>query len=105
MGVLARYAGVKEALREEAAGECPDMPADLKEKARAIIAAVRAAGRTNLVETEARGILRCYGLDVSEDYLATSAEEAAAVQEDRGKVGMRSCPPTSCTRPTRAAWR
>jgi acetyltransferase len=94
MGVLARYAGLKEALREEAAGECPDMPADRKEKARAIIAAVRAAGRTNLVETEARGILRCYGLDISEDYLATSADEAAACyRKIGGKVVMKIVSP------------
>jgi acetyltransferase len=94
MGVLARYAGLKEALREEAAGECPDMPADRKEKARAIIAAVRAAGRTNLVETEARGILRCYGLDISEDYLATSADEAAACyRKIGGRVVMKIVSP------------
>ncbi|MCK9240369.1 acetate--CoA ligase family protein [Desulfocurvus sp.] len=87
MGALARYAELRKALLEEAGGELPDMPADRKEKARAIIGAARAAGRANLVETEARAILRCYGLDVSEDYLATSEDEAAAFYR---KIGGRA---------------
>lgn len=78
MGVLAGYADIKKSLREEADGELADMPHDRRERVGAIIQAVRASGRTNLVETEARNVLRCYGLNIDEDYLATSADEAAA---------------------------
>ncbi|MFA7165570.1 MAG: acetate--CoA ligase family protein [Desulfoplanes sp.] len=77
MGVLTAYSELKKSLLEEAGEELPDMPADRKKKAAAIIDAVKASGRTNLVETEARNILRCYGLDITEDYLATTADEAA----------------------------
>jgi acetyltransferase len=84
MGVLSGYGDLRKALAEEAAGELPDMPADRREKAAAIIDAVRKSGRVNMVETEAREILRCYGLGVGEDFLVTSAEEAAEVY---GKIG------------------
>ncbi|WFS63117.1 acetate--CoA ligase family protein [Pseudodesulfovibrio thermohalotolerans] len=84
MGILSQYSDIKKSLKEEADKELPDMPADRKEKAAAILDAVKASGRTNLVETEARNVLRCYGLDIAEDYLATTADEAA---EFYGKIG------------------
>ncbi|WP_272701417.1 acetate--CoA ligase family protein [Desulfovibrio sp. Fe33] len=84
MGILSQYSDIKKSLKEEADKELPDMPADRKEQAAAILDAVKASGRTNLVETEARNVLRCYGLDIAEDYLATTADEAA---EFYGKLG------------------
>ena len=84
MGMLSDYNRLKEALREEQEQELPEMPDDRLEKATAILDAVKASGRVNLVETEARNILRCYGLDIAEDYLATTAEEAAEFYETLG---------------------
>ena len=94
MGLLSGYADIKRSLAEEAYRELPAMPADRKEKALAILDAVRGAGRTSLVETEARGVLRCYGLEVGEDYLATSEDEAAAFYDKiGGKVVMKIVSP------------
>ena len=46
------------------------------------------------METEARDILRCYGLDITEDYLATTADEAAAFYNKiGGKVVMKIVSP------------
>ncbi|MCG8532981.1 MAG: acetate--CoA ligase family protein [Desulfovibrionales bacterium] len=84
MGMLSDYNRLKEALQEEQEQELPEMPDDRLEKATAILDAVKASGRVNLVETEARNILRCYGLDIAEDYLATTAEEAAEFYETLG---------------------
>ena len=90
MGVLSGYSDIKKSLQEEAGEELPSMPSDRKEKATAVIEAVKTAGRTSLVETEAREILRCYGLDITEDYLATTADEAAAFYKKiGGKVVMK----------------
>lgn len=94
MGLITQYSDVKKALAEEADGELPEMPADRKEKAAAIIASVRESGRSNLVETEARDILRSYGLDLTQDYLATSADEAAEFYNKiGGKVVMKIVSP------------
>ncbi|MGE4291986.1 MAG: acetate--CoA ligase family protein [Desulfovibrio sp.] len=94
MGVLAGYSELKKSLREEAGNELPDMPADRKENAAAILKAVAESGRTNLVETEARTVLRCYGLEIMEDYLATTPEEAAAFYNKiGGKVVMKIVSP------------
>lgn len=94
MGVLSSYGELKKSLQEEAGKELPHMPADRREKAASILATVKAAGRTNLVETEARNVLRCYGLDISEDYLATTADEAAAFyRKIGGKVVMKIVSP------------
>ncbi|WP_243545678.1 acetate--CoA ligase family protein [Pseudodesulfovibrio tunisiensis] len=84
MGLIVEYSDIRKALAEEAGEELPAMPSDRKEKTEAIIQAVRDSGRTNLVETEARSILRAYGLNIEEDYLATNADEAA---EFYGKIG------------------
>lgn len=94
MGVLSGYNELKKSLQEEAARELPDMPADRREKAAAILDAVKASGRTNLVETEARNVLRCYGLDIAEDFLATTPDEAAAYyRKIGGKVVMKIVSP------------
>ena len=94
MGMLSDYSNIKKSLQEEASEELPTMPSDRQEKTAAIINAVKAAGRTNLVETEARNILRCYGLDIAEDHLATTAEEAAVFYNKiGGKVVMKIVSP------------
>lgn len=94
MGVLVAYSDLKKSLQEEAGEDLPAMPSDRKEKATAVIEAVKAAGRTSLVETEAREILRCYGLGITEDYLATTADEAAAFYKKiGGKVVMKIVSP------------
>jgi len=94
MGLLSNYSDLKKSLKEEAGEELPDMPSDRKEKAEAILKAVKDSGRTSLVETEARDVLRCYGLDLTEDYLATTADEAAAFYKNiGGKVVMKIVSP------------
>ena len=94
MGLLSDYSELKKSLFEEASEDLPSMPSDRKAKATAIIEAVKASGRTNLVETEARNILRCYGLDITDDYLATTADEAASFYKKiGGKVVMKIVSP------------
>ncbi|MDD3311781.1 acetate--CoA ligase family protein [Pseudodesulfovibrio sp.] len=94
MGVLSTYSDLKKALKEESGNELPNMPADRREMAAAILRTVRESGRTNLVETEARSVLRCYGLDIADDYLATTADEAAAFYAKiGGKVVMKIVSP------------
>jgi acetyltransferase len=94
MGVLSGYNELKKSLLEEAAMELPEMPADRMEKASAILNTVKASGRTNLVETEARNVLRCYGLDIAEDFLATTPDEAGDYyRKIGGKVVMKIVSP------------
>ncbi|MDD4731690.1 MAG: acetate--CoA ligase family protein [Desulfovibrio sp.] len=94
MGALVGYGERRKALQEEAQGEIPALPEDRKEKAAAIIDAVRQSGRTNLVETEARDVLQAYGLPLSECLLARDADEAAAKYESLGgKVVMKIVSP------------
>jgi acetyl coenzyme A synthetase (ADP forming)-like protein len=54
------------------------------EKARAIIAATRKAGRDALTEIEAKQVFKCYGLPVTATDLATSEEEAVELAEKIG---------------------
>ncbi|WP_319761143.1 acetate--CoA ligase family protein [Maridesulfovibrio sp.] len=94
MGLLSAYSDLKNNLQEEAGEELPEMPADRKEKAKAILDAVRESGRSSLVETEARDVLRCYGLELGQDYLATTADEAAEFYDKiGGKVVMKIVSP------------
>ena len=84
MGVLVEYSERRAALLEEAASVPPELPAGRREKAEAIFARVRSEGRVNLVETEAREVLRAYGVDLAPHYLAATADEAAAMWEKIG---------------------
>lgn len=94
MGLLSGYSDLKKSLQEEAGEELPEMPADRKEKAKAVLDAVRESGRCSLVETEAREVLRCYGLELGEDFLATTADEAAEFYNKiGGKVVMKIVSP------------
>ena len=65
-----------------------------KEKARAIIKKVRTAGRLQLMEHEAKALLACYELPVTEYRLATTAEEAVACAKQCGyPVAMKVASP------------
>lgn len=77
MGALVGFTSRQEKIREELAAPPPQLPADRLAKVQAIFAAVRAQGRVNLVETEAREVLRAYGFTLPRHDLAQSAEEAA----------------------------
>lgn len=77
MGSLVSYASLRDEVLEELNSTPPSLPADRKAKASAIIDKVRASGRVNLVETEARAVLAAYGLKLAPTYLATSPDEAA----------------------------
>ncbi len=87
MGALVGYAERRAALLEELEGKSPDLPPDRLEKVEKILAGVRADGRVNLVEPEARDILRAYGLDIAPHYVARNADEAAEFQ---ARIGGRT---------------
>jgi acetyltransferase len=61
----------------------PDIPRDL-ERARAVIDAAKAKGRTEIVEFEAQEVLTAYGLPTPRTRLARSSDEAAAAAADLG---------------------
>ncbi|MBI9111076.1 acetate--CoA ligase family protein [Maridesulfovibrio ferrireducens] len=94
MGALVSYDEGRKALLEEAEAAAPTLPADRKEKTNAIFDAVRASGRINLVETEARDVLSAYGLPLAECHLALNTNEAAEKYEALGgKVVMKIVSP------------
>ncbi|SDK81128.1 acetyltransferase [Maridesulfovibrio ferrireducens] len=94
MGALVNYDEGRKALLEEVEAPAPTLPADRKEKTSAIFDAVRASGRINLVETEARDVLSAYGLPLAECHLALNANEAAEKYEALGgKVVMKIVSP------------
>jgi len=87
MGALVSFSESKKEIEEELGAPALELPVDRMQRARKIIDAVRKEGRVNLVETEAREILRAYGLKLADHYLATSAEEASELWE---KIGTTS---------------
>ncbi len=94
MGALVNYSERKAALQEELDAPAPSLPEGRKEKVEAIFAKVRAEKRVNLVETEARDVMRAYGLNLAPHSLATSADEAAKLWEEMGgKVVMKIVSP------------
>lgn len=94
MGALVSYGRRREALKAEAEAMPPSLPGDRREKVEAIFAKVRSEGRMNLVETEAREVLRAYGLDLAQHYLATDADEAAELwKKIDGKAVMKIVSP------------
>ncbi len=95
MGALVGFNAKRERIREELAAMPPQLPADRLDKARAIFAKARAQGRVNLVETEARDVLRAYGFRLPAHGLAQSADEAAAMFADiaGGKAVMKIVSP------------
>jgi len=71
---MARFAERRKRL--ELAAELPSAGGD-PEKARTLIDGVKGAGRTNLLETEARDLLSLYGVALPRAALAKTAHEAA----------------------------
>ena len=84
MGMLVDYHTRRNHLIEDMNSKAPELPEDRLDIARAIFGKVREQGRVNLVETEAREILRAYGLPLAPHALATSADEAARLWEELG---------------------
>ncbi len=84
MGALVGFNARQEKIREELAASPPQLPADRLSKVRAIFDAVRAQNRVNLVETEARDVLRAYGFSMPRHALAKNADEAAALFSEIG---------------------
>lgn len=84
MGALVGFNARQEKIREELAAPAPLLPADRLEKVKAIFDAVRAQKRENLVETEAREVLRAYGFNLPGHALAANADEAARLFSEIG---------------------
>jgi len=81
MGALVSYEKRRQQLEKEMSAEKPFLPEKRREKSEAIFAVVRASNRINLVETEARDILKAYGFDLPDHYLAKTRQEAAQFME------------------------
>jgi acetyl coenzyme A synthetase (ADP forming)-like protein len=64
-------------IRERPEGRVPDLPVD-RERAGAVLAAVAAAGRTDLLPEEVARLLTAYGLPVAPSRAAAGAQEAVA---------------------------
>ena len=79
MGALVGFNTRQEKIREELAAAPPRLPEDRHAAVKAIFDRVRAQHRINLVETEAREVLRAYGFDLPPHMLAASADEAASL--------------------------
>ena len=77
MGALVGFNARQKKIQEELAAAEPQLPADRLPKVQAIFDKARAQGRVNLVETEAREVLRAYGFTLPPHDLAKNADEAA----------------------------
>ncbi|WP_207262011.1 acetate--CoA ligase [Desulfovibrio sp. Huiquan2017] len=95
MGALVGFNSRQEKIKEELAATPPQLPEDRKSKVDAIFKTVRSQNRINLVETEAREVLRAYGFDLPNHLLATSPDEAAKLFTEMGadKVVMKIVSP------------
>lgn len=76
MGALVGYNTRRENIRKELDAAPPLLPEDRLSKVGSIFETVRSQNRVNLVETEAREVLRAYGFDIPGHLLAKSADEA-----------------------------
>ncbi len=95
MGALVGYNTHRENIRKELEAAPPLLPEDRLAKVGAIFENVRSQNRVNLVETEAREVLRAYGFDIPGHLLAKSADEAAKrfVELGADKVVMKIVSP------------
>ncbi len=84
MGALREYASYREKLGDEKKEKPISLPADRASKVKEIIGKVKSSGRVNLVEPEAREILRGYGLPISDFTLANSEGKAVEAAERLG---------------------
>ena len=85
MGALVEYRNYLEKVKGEEKEEPINLPPDRVNRVRTIIGKVKDTGRVNLVETEAREILKAYNLPVSDFRLARSEEEAIKIAEEMGQ--------------------
>lgn len=81
LAVMSRFAARREKLSR--ANPLPELQADTA-AARALIESVRQAGRTNLLETEARDLFSHYGIPLPPAVLAKTPDEAAAAAQSLG---------------------
>lgn len=81
LGALAKYNKYLERVKGE---KPPSAPKEPKRRVGQIIEGVKTVGRSNLLETEAKEILREYGLPVTAFRLAKSSEQAVAAARDIG---------------------
>jgi acyl-CoA synthetase (NDP forming) len=84
MGSLVEYKSYLDRLEEEKKEALIGLPNDRMNRAKAIISEIRNSGRVNLVETEARELLKAYRFPMSEFRLARSEDEAIQMAEGLG---------------------
>ncbi len=95
MGALVGFNAKQERIKKELEAEPPHLPDDRLHKVRTIFELVRSQNRVNLVETEAREVLRAYGFNLPVHGLARSPDEAAMLFSKFGgsKVVMKIVSP------------
>ena len=85
MGALADYCGNLGSMKEEEEEKGKPIPDEKDEKkARSILMEVRASGRVNFMEPEAREFLGAYNVPVSPFAVGTSGEEAVSLAKQIG---------------------
>jgi acetyltransferase len=77
MGALVGFHARQEKIKEELEAAPPQLPAGRLREVQDIFDMVRSQHRVNLVETEARDVLRAYGFNLPQHGLAKSADGAA----------------------------
>ena len=84
MGALVERKNYLERVRDAEKEEPVILPPDRISRVKTIIGKVKDAGRVNLVETEAREILKIYNLPMSDFRLAGSKDEATKIAGETG---------------------
>lgn len=94
MGALVGFNDRQEKIKEELAATPPSLPADRATQVKSIFDKVRAQNRINLVETEARDVMKAYGFNLPDHVLVTSETEAAEkFSKINGKAVMKIVSP------------
>ncbi|MBW2369766.1 MAG: acetate--CoA ligase family protein [Deltaproteobacteria bacterium] len=84
MGALAQYKAFLDKMAQQE-NEAPlDLPSDRISNVENIIKIATGDGRRNLLETEARDILKAYGIPMSDYELAESEQEAVRIADEMG---------------------
>jgi len=83
MGALVEYKTYLDRIEEEKE-EPVSLPSDRLNKVKAIIGSVKDSDRVNLVETEAREVLKAYGIPISDFKMAKTEAEAVQFAEKIG---------------------
>ncbi len=84
MSILVEYKSYLDAFQEEEKEEVIELPPGRISKVREILNVARKTGRVNIVESEAREILKAYDLPISAYGLAKSKDEAIRIAEEIG---------------------